>query len=210
MQKKWERSNKHTFFFYTRVQLRTFCVCSCVVQLPLCYLKDMGKRGMKKITQQVASNSLFWDGDGGRGGVTSGEEKSSKEFFLGTIAVGDDSLLKNKMESLLILLIYVGDSAEIVSPPLAVLPPDHILCGHPTTNGGMPNGSSVEIRMYVRTHCIHVSCTFGTNLYAQSMLINKISASELSQKFIKSALLVGQAAPNLPHRDTIWKSYCLG
>ncbi len=155
MQKKWERSNKHTFFFYTRVQLRTFCVCSCVVQLPLCYLKDMGKRGMKKITQQVASNSLFWDGDGGRGGVTSGEEKSSKEFFLGTIAVGDDSLLKNKMESLLILLIYVGDSAEIVSPPLAVLPPDHILCGHPTTNGGMPNGSSVEIRMYV-----HIAYTF--------------------------------------------------
>ncbi len=31
----------------------------------------------------------------------------------------------------------------------------------------------------------------GAGLYAQSVLINKISAMELSQKFIKSALLVG-------------------
>ncbi len=34
-------------------------------------------------------------------------------------------------------------------------------------------------------------CTFGANLYAQSALVNKISASELSREFIKSALLVG-------------------
>ncbi len=34
-------------------------------------------------------------------------------------------------------------------------------------------------------------CTFPTDLYAQSVIINKISASELSRKFIKSALLVG-------------------
>ncbi len=34
-------------------------------------------------------------------------------------------------------------------------------------------------------------CTFGADLYAQSLLISKISAPELSQKFIKSALLVG-------------------
>ncbi len=34
-------------------------------------------------------------------------------------------------------------------------------------------------------------CTFGADLYAQSVLIDKISASELSQKFIESALLVG-------------------
>ncbi len=34
-------------------------------------------------------------------------------------------------------------------------------------------------------------CTFDTDLNAQSVLINKISASELSMKFIKSALLVG-------------------
>ncbi len=41
------------------------------------------------------------------------------------------------------------------------------------------------------THYIHVFCTFGTDLYAQSVLINKISASELSRKFIESALLAG-------------------
>ncbi len=41
-------------------------------------------------------------------------------------------------------------------------------------------------------HTLHTRfCTFGTDLHAQSVLINKISASELSQKFIKSALLVG-------------------
>ncbi len=34
-------------------------------------------------------------------------------------------------------------------------------------------------------------CTFGADLYAQSVLINKASASELRRKFIKSALLVG-------------------
>ncbi len=34
-------------------------------------------------------------------------------------------------------------------------------------------------------------CTFGTNLHAQLVLINKISASEISRKFVKIALLVG-------------------
>ncbi len=34
-------------------------------------------------------------------------------------------------------------------------------------------------------------CTFGADLHAQSVLINKISASEISRKFINSALLVG-------------------
>ncbi len=34
-------------------------------------------------------------------------------------------------------------------------------------------------------------CTFGADLYAQSVLSNKIPALELSWKFIKSALLVG-------------------
>ncbi len=34
--------------------------------------------------------------------------------------------------------------------------------------------------------------TFGTDLYAQSALIDKISASELTRKFIESALLVGE------------------
>ncbi len=35
-------------------------------------------------------------------------------------------------------------------------------------------------------------CTFGTDLHAQPVLVNEISASELRWKFIKSALLVGQ------------------
>ncbi len=55
---------------------------------------------------------------------------------------------------------------------------------YPTTNGGMQNGSSLHTHLH----------TFGTNLYAQSVLINKISSSELSWKFIKSALLVGYSS----------------
>ncbi len=39
---------------------------------------------------------------------------------------------------------------------------------------------------------------FGTDLYTQLMLINKILASELRRKFFKSALLVGAA-----HRDSL-------
>ncbi len=58
----------------------------------------------------------------------------------------------------------------------------------PTTNNGTQNGSSVGIY----THCVFARlCTFGVDLYAQSVLINKFSASKLSWKFIKSALLVG-------------------
>ena len=38
---------------------------------------------------------------------------------------------------------------------------------------------------------IYVLCTIGADLHAQSVLINKISATELSRKFIKRALLVG-------------------
>ena len=57
---------------------------------------------------------------------------------------------------------------------------------YPTTNGGVQNGSSVGID----AHCTHVFCTIG-DLYARSVHINKISALELSRKFIKSPLLVG-------------------
>ncbi len=42
------------------------------------------------------------------------------------------------------------------------------------------------------TYALHTYfCTFGADLCAQSVLINKISASELRRKLIKSALLVG-------------------
>ncbi len=53
-------------------------------------------------------------------------------------------------------------------------------CTTPTTNGGMQNGSSVGMC----TRCVHVFCTFGADLCAQSVLRNKISASEFSRKFI--------------------------
>ena len=53
-----------------------------------------------------------------------------------------------------------------------------------TTNGGMQNKGLVEIY----THCVHV---FFAHLYGQSVLINKFCASELTKKFIESALLVG-------------------
>ncbi len=49
-------------------------------------------------------------------------------------------------------------------------------------------GSSVE----TYTHCIHVYARLVLILCAHSVLINKISASKLRRKFIKSALLVGQ------------------
>ncbi len=43
----------------------------------------------------------------------------------------------------------------------------------------------------VYTHCMYVSfSTFGVDLHAQSVLINKIYASELSRKFFKRALLL--------------------
>ena len=51
-----------------------------------------------------------------------------------------------------------------------------------------------------RSEYAHVAhtffCTLGADLYAQSVLINKISASELSRKLIKSALLVGRVQGN--------------
>ncbi len=43
------------------------------------------------------------------------------------------------------------------------------------------------------TYTLHACfCIFGADLHAQSVLVNKISASELSRKFIKSALFVGK------------------
>ena len=55
----------------------------------------------------------------------------------------------------------------------------------------MQNGSIVGIHTVQYTLHTRFS-SFGANLYAQLVLINKISALELSRKFIKSALLVGQ------------------
>ncbi len=41
-------------------------------------------------------------------------------------------------------------------------------------------------------------CTLGANLHAQSVTIDKISALELSRKFIKGALLVGRLSVPSP------------
>ncbi len=52
---------------------------------------------------------------------------------------------------------------------------------------------------------VHVAHKFfarlGTDLHAQSMLSNRISASELGRKFIKSALLVGSPPPRIREAD---------
>ncbi len=57
----------------------------------------------------------------------------------------------------------------------------------PTTNSGVQK-RKLGWNMYT----LHTRFgTFGSDLHAQSALTNKISASELSRKFIKSAVLVG-------------------
>ena len=54
---------------------------------------------------------------------------------------------------------------------------------------------TVVCKMEAQLEYIHNAytffCTFGADLYAQSVFINKISALELSWKFIKGALMVG-------------------
>ncbi len=63
-------------------------------------------------------------------------------------------------------------------------------------NGGMPNHQrwyanwKLSWNMYTLHTRLH---TFGANLYAQSVLVHKISALELSRELIKSASLVGHA-----------------
>ena len=53
--------------------------------------------------------------------------------------------------------------------------------------------------MEAQPEYVHVARTFFARsapiCYAQSVLINKVSASEVSRKFTKSALLVGYSAP---------------
>ena len=77
----------------------------------------------------------------------------------------------------------------------------------PTSNGGVQNGSSVGIC----SRCVHgFFCTFGIR-FARSVgaLINKISASELSQKFIKSTLLDGCLPPPSPPTSKKKVCFCL-
>ena len=46
-------------------------------------------------------------------------------------------------------------------------------------------------KMEAQLEHVHVFCTFGADFCAQSVLINKISTTGLSRKFVTSALLVG-------------------
>ena len=56
----------------------------------------------------------------------------------------------------------------------------------------LPQPPMAVCKMEAQSEYVHVAHTFGTNLHAQSVLINKqIAASELSREFIKTALLVG-------------------
>ena len=62
----------------------------------------------------------------------------------------------------------------------------YFLAPQDTTNGGMQIGSSVRICAYtLQAHF----CSFGANLFAHSVIINKTSALLLNRKFIKVALL---------------------
>ncbi len=55
-------------------------------------------------------------------------------------------------------------------------------------------------------HVAYTFCMFGTVLYAQLALINKISASELNWKFNKGPLLVGYNKNHLCF--TLAEKYC--
>ncbi len=65
---------------------------------------------------------------------------------------------------------------------------------HPCDTHAQP--PTVACKMEAQSEYVHVAhtffCIFGADLHAQLVLINKISASELRRKSIKSALLVGQ------------------
>ncbi len=84
---------------------------------------------------------------------------------------------------------------------------------YPTTNGDVQNGSSVGMCSTRRTHAF---ARLAPICMLCRCLSNAISASELSRKFIKSALLVGYSTNYLGHTicDPDWDfsdqlSYCM-
>ncbi len=66
------------------------------------------------------------------------------------------------------------------------------------------NGSSVGIR----THCIHVFARLATIFMLSRCMFDKISASELSRKFTKSALLAGPTHPVPPSLSASLSPQC--
>ena len=75
-------------------------------------------------------------------------------------------------------------------PPFFFLGKSRLKERDPTTNGGMQNGSSVG----TCTHCIHAFAYFAPICMLSRSLLTKISASELSAKFICCELLVGEGS----------------
>ncbi len=74
----------------------------------------------------------------------------------------------------------------------------YYLCGSDVAK--TPQPATVACKMAAQSEYVHVACTFfcmfDADLHAQTVRSDKISASELSPKFIKSVLLVGVLAPN--------------
>ncbi len=94
------------------------------------------------------------------------------------------------------LQIYVGFHSKAATKKKTSSPS---LPPFPTDNGGMQ-----KWKLSWNFYTLHTRfCTFCVDLYARSVLIDKTSASELSRKFIKSALLVGiclsQMCENILH-----------
>ncbi len=102
------------------------------------------------------------------------------------------------VDSLPLISLYWGPEMGTPPPPFLMMMMMKVLLAafflaYPTTNGGVQKWK-LSWNMYK----LHTRfCTLGADLHAQSVLIDKISASQLSRKFIKSALLVGHT--HTPH-----------
>ncbi len=72
---------------------------------------------------------------------------------------------------------------------------DFFLCKNvsfSTNNKGWKENGHQQWKLSWNIYTMHTDfCIFVTDLHAQSLLINKISTSELSRKLNKSGLLVG-------------------
>ncbi len=140
-----------------------------------------------------------------------------KDFFFLSLLAALLHLVGNHLSQLLALEHYVVYYISLSDVQKGKCRPgttryrwkSHYNCGHATSKSGtlmlvaslpreeneIPNHQPVVCKMEAQLEYTHIAHTFlhvwHLNLYAQPMLVNKISASELSRKFIKNALLVG-------------------
>ena len=98
-----------------------------------------------------------------------GKEKFQKEVVVGSLI--PPPVLESLVDGSTLYLDFILCSSSAQPPTVAY-----------------KNGSSVGIR----TCCIHIFACLAPICVLGRCLLKKISASELSRKFIKSALLVGQ------------------